>query len=119
MEALRGPLGGSVQVTLRICSANMVLKRTVSDNMIDFDSITIETLRCSFYVDGVLNSVPTLETAKRLAEQQVELCARGGFDLTKFMSNDHQVLAEIPVEKKATPSLDLDELPVDRALSVK
>lgn len=37
------------------------------------------------------------------------------------MSNDRKVLAEIPVEKRATPSLDLDldELPVNRALGIR
>ena len=54
-------------------------------------------------------------------EQLVELCEKGGFNLTKFVSNDRKVWAAIPPAKRADPSLDiiLDELPVDRALVVR
>ena len=103
------------------CAANSTLKRTADDNEKDFDPMTIKSLRRNFYVDDVLKSVPTPGAAIQLASQLVELCARGGFNLTKFMSNDRQVLAEIPVEKRAEPflNLDLDELPVNRALGVR
>lgn len=61
------------------------------------------------------------EAAIKPSKQLTEVCARGGFNLTKFLSNDRKVLAEIPVEKRATPSLDLDldELPVNRALGIR
>ena len=100
------------------CSANSMLKRTADDNENDFDPTTLETLRRNAYVDDVLRAVPTSEKAIKLSNQLTELCARGGFNLTKFLSNDRSVLAEIPVEKMAAPSLDLDldELPVNRAL---
>ena len=103
------------------CAANSTLKRTADDNERDFDAVTVDTLRRNFYVDDCLKSVPTPDAAIQLASQLVELCAKGGFNLTKFMSNDRQVLAKIPVEKRATPSLDLDldELPVNRALGVR
>ena len=99
-----------------LCAANSTLKRTANDNVKDFDAVTVDTLQRNFYVDNCLKSVHTPDAAIQLASQLVELCARGGFNLTKFMSNDHQVLAKIPVEKRATPSLDLDldELPVNR-----
>ena len=72
-------------------------------------------------MDDVLRAVSTSEAAIKLSKQLTELCARGGFNLTKFLSNDRRVLAEIPVEKRATPSLDLDldELPVNRALGIR
>ena len=65
--------------------------------------------------------MPTPATATRLAGQLIELCAKEGFNLTKFMSNDCNVLAQITVEKRAVPALDLDldELPVNRALGVE
>ena len=65
--------------------------------------------------------MPTPATATRLASQLIELCAKGGFNLTKFMSNDRNVLAQIPVAKRAVPALDLDldELPVNQALGVE
>ena len=59
--------------------------------------------------------MPTPVTATRLAGQLIELCAKGGFNLTKFISNDRNVLAQIPAEERAVPAshLDLDELPVN------
>lgn len=45
----------------------------------------------------------------------MSLLARGGFRLTKFMSNSPTVLEAIPNDERAAPSinLDLDELPVE------
>ena len=103
------------------CAANATLKRTADDNAKDFDPVTIETVKRNFYVDDLLKSVHTPSAAIPLADQLVKLCAKGGFNLTKFESNDRQVLAEIPVKKRATPSLDLDldQLPINRALGVR
>lgn len=103
------------------CSANASLLRTAEDNQRDFEPVTIDTLRHNFYVDDVLKSMPTTESAVRLMQQLIELCAKGGFNLTKFMSNDREVLAAIPHAKRADPSLDLDfdELPAERALGVR
>ena len=55
--------------------------------------------------------MPTPARVTRLAGQLIELCAKGGFNLTKFMSNDHNVLAKIPAEERAVPAshLVLDE----------
>ena len=67
-----------------------------------------------------MKSVPTLESAIAPMENLINICAKGGFNLTKSVSNNHKVWVSIPLGKKADPSLDvnLDELPVDRALRV-
>ena len=85
-----------------------------------FDPSTIDTLRHNFYVDDLLKSVPTPENAITLMEQLIERCAKGGFNLTKIVSNNRKVWSAIPRAKRADPSLDVnhDELPVDRALKV-
>ena len=103
------------------CSANSILLRTADDNEERFDPSTIDTLRHNFYVDYLLKSVLTPENAITLMEQLIELCAKGGFNLTKFVSNNRKVWSTIPRAKRADPSLDvnLDELPVDRALGVR
>ena len=86
------------------------LKRTADHNEKDFDAITVQTLLRNIYVDDLLKTVPTPATA-----------TEGGFNLTKSMSNDRNVLAQITVEKRAVPALDLDldELPVNRAIGVE
>ena len=103
------------------CSANSALLRTADDNEGSFDPITIDTLRNNFYVDDLLKSVPTPESAIALMENLIKLCAKGGFNLTKFVSNNRKVWTSIPLGKRADPSLDVnrDELPVDRALGVR
>lgn len=103
------------------CVANSTLKRTADDNDKDFDTITVQMLWRNFYIDDLLKTVPTPATATRLASQLIELCAKGGFNLTKFISNDRNVLTQIPAEERAVPAshLDLDELPVNWALKVE
>ena len=49
------------------------------------------------------------------------LLRRGGFRLAKWMSNSREVLANVSEEERANPTvdLDLDHLPVERALGVQ
>ena len=105
------------------CPANSIFLRTADDNEGSFDPLTTDTLRHNFYVDDLLTSVPTPENAIMLMEQLMELCAKGGFNLTKFVSNNCKVWSAIlvPLAKRADPSLDvsLDELPIDRALRAR
>ncbi|XP_074653619.1 uncharacterized protein LOC141907776 [Tubulanus polymorphus] len=60
-------------------------------------------------------------TAIELAKEVTEILARGGFHLTKWMSNNREVPAQISKDERARPELDLelDEMPVERALGVK
>jgi hypothetical protein len=50
------------------------------------------------------------------------MCKKGGFKLTKFVSNSRKVLESVPEEERAKEikGLDLgqDKLPVERALGV-
>ena len=62
---------------------------------------------------------------RQLALQLMELLSRGGFRLTKLMSNSRSVLAQLPPEDiLSSPmisqpfELDLDSLPVEKALGV-
>ena len=56
-----------------------------------------------------------------LASMQ-QMCAAGGFRLTKFVSNDPRVIETIPVSNKASNFKDIDSskttLPIERALGV-
>lgn len=77
--------------------ARFNLKRTASDNEGEFDPETIQTVNRNFYVEDCLKSVSTTEKAVRLSGQLRELLLRGGFRLTKWLSNDRNVIATIPV----------------------
>ena len=75
-----------------------------------------------FYVDDLLKSFPDSERAIEVSKQLQELLARGGFELTKLISNSRTVLSAFPVEERAPhiKSLDLksESLPMDRALRI-
>ena len=103
------------------CCASLALKKTAKDFWSDFDSQSVDTVNRNFYVDDCLKSVATVPKASRLANQLVQLLAKGGFRLTKWISNSREVLEEIPPGERAPSiaNLDLEDLPVDRALGTQ
>ena len=76
----------------------------------------------SFYVDDLLLSTDTEDEAIRWTQELQEDLKRGGFHLTKWMSNSKRVMATIPQHERSaqvkTLNLTRDHLPVDRALGV-
>jgi len=72
----------------------------------------------NFYVDDCLFSVPTSERAIKASLQLTPLLKKGNFRLTKFVSNIKEVLAAIPAEERTVKNLDLDKLPIERALGL-
>ena len=70
-------------------------------------------------MDDCLFSKPTTERAIKSSLQLIQLLRKGNFRLTKFVSNDKGVLAAIPAEERTIKNLDLDELPIERALGMQ
>ena len=106
-------------------SANYCLKKTAIDNKATCIEEAVSTVLRDFYMDDLLKSLPSEDEAAQLALQLIELLSRGGFRLTKFMSNSRNVLAQLPLKDiLGSPGisqpfdLDLDSLPVERALGV-
>ena len=68
----------------------------------------------------MLKSVPSTEQAVHLTSDLAKLLKEGGFCLTKFASNNLDVLQSISPELRANPLLDMDpdQLPLERALGV-
>ena len=56
----------------------------------------IYSLRRNFYVDDLLKSVRDVNTAIYLLHEVIKLFTDGGFRLTKFVSNNVEVLQSIP-----------------------
>ena len=100
--------------------ASLELRRTATENQDHFDEETVETVRKNFYVDDCLKSVQSEQDAARLAGQLCDLLAKGGFRLTKWLSNSHRVIESVSVSERtgSIKNLDLDHLQVERALSV-
>lgn len=100
--------------------ANYCLKRTADDNKKIFSEEAVKSVQEDFYVDDLLKAVETPSKAISLAHELMALLEKGGFRLTKWTSNSREVLASIPEDKQARPTvnLDLDELPIERSLRV-
>lgn len=62
----------------------------------------------------------TTEEAINFSKQLRVVLQNGGFRLTKWISNDRQVLQTIPVTERASSVIDLgsNDLPMERALGV-
>ena len=88
--------------------ANYALKKTAEDNKEDFDAITVETVKKNFYVDDCLRSVPTDAVAVPLVGQLRELLSKGGFRLTKWISNSKKVIDSVPETERAPAVKNLD-----------
>ena len=56
-----------------------------------------------------------------MVKELSELLSRGGFRLTKWISNDRKVLENIPQSERAASVVDLalDEIPVERTLGIQ
>lgn len=88
--------------------ANFALRKCADDHKEEFNKETVDTILHSFYVDDCLVSVATVEQAMTLYQELVSLCAKGGFKLTKWMSNRCEVMAVIPEDQRAKTAKDLN-----------
>ncbi|KAL0165725.1 hypothetical protein M9458_037569, partial [Cirrhinus mrigala] len=100
--------------------ANFAVRRCTEDNKDFFSQQVFETIMYNFYVDDCLASVASEQEAISLYKDIKTIYAKGGLNLTKWISNSRSVLASIPDEERAkeVKDLDLDSLPAERALGV-
>ena len=101
---------------------NFAMRRNGEDHQHEFSPEVVSTILKNFYVDDCLKSLPSShESIKHVCDLR-NLMNNGGFNLTKWVSNDRLVLESVPVEDRAkgTKELDLtcDALPGGRALGV-
>ena len=76
----------------------------------------------NFYVDDCLKSLPSCGEAIKHVDDSCKLMFKAGFNLTKWISNDQEVLESIPACDRAKDVKELDPtrdaLPIERALGV-
>ena len=103
--------------------ANFCLRKTADDHKDSFDEEVVRTVKRNFYGDDCLKSTTTVNEAVKLAGDLSKLLAKGGFHLTKWMSNKREVIESIPESERAASVVDLDldrdELPIERMLGVE
>ncbi|KAK7930431.1 hypothetical protein WMY93_006826 [Mugilogobius chulae] len=103
--------------------ANFALRKCADDYGHEFKDETVDKVHHCFYVDDCLVSVAAEEEALILCHELVSLCAKGGFCLTKWLSNRTAVLDSIPEARKAKGvkqwDLEREFLPIERVLGVE
>ena len=80
--------------------ANFALRKT-ADEATGHSVSSRSTLKTNFYVDDCMKASDCEFDLAKNAKDVQEICALGGFRLTKFVSNAPQVLNRIPTEDKA------------------
>ena len=101
--------------------ANFALRKTAIDSKVEFGMEPAKTLCRDFYVYDLLKSTESIDEAKALVAATRDMCATGGFKLTKFLSNNREVIDSMPSECRSSSVVDLDiakTLPIERALGV-
>lgn len=99
------------------------LRRTADDHQGSFPDEIVDTVHRNFYVDDCLKSSPSAEKAKQIVKDLGDLCQKGGFHFTQWISNNREVLQAIPEKdhsnKVSELNLDRDQLPMERALGLQ
>ena len=80
--------------------ANFALRKTAQDNKDSFP-LEAEAVVRNFYMDDLFKSVPSLLEACNLQAGLVKLLSLGGFNLTKWISNDKDFLNAVPGKERA------------------
>ncbi|XP_013410717.1 uncharacterized protein LOC106173924 [Lingula anatina] len=102
------------------CTVYALLKNA-EDHGKDFDFQTVETDYRNFYVDDCLKSVETVDEAKKMITQFTSLLQKGGFHLTKWISNQEEVLFSVPTAEQAPSvrNVNFDKQPIEHVLGVQ
>ena len=82
------------------CS-NYALLRSAKDNEMEFPIAALAVKR-NFYMDDFFKSVKSTDEAMEMRQQLVEMLNLGGFHLTKWISNEKEVIAQIPRTGKSS-----------------
>ena len=81
------------------CS-NYALGRTAMKNEAVFGESAANALHHNFYLDDLLNSIGDLDSAKELMKDVINMWKSGGFHLTKFISNNKELLLSVPENQR-------------------
>ena len=90
-----------------VCSpncANFALCKTAKDNESKYPTGVTEAVFNNFYIGDCLASRANEEEAISLISQLSELLKKGGFNITKWVSNSNRVLQTIPEADQAMKS---------------
>ena len=92
--------------------ANHVLRQTAKDHQeeTELSHAAVEVVLNNFYMDDLLVSVADVERANLIRQEVTDLVAKGGFNLTKWMTNKPEAVAEAGPGSPGVSGLDLARL---------
>ena len=82
-------------------AANYALRKTADDNENEECQEVCEVVRRAFYVDDCLKAVDTVEHGVKIIRQLTALLVKGGFHITKWLSNEPDVISCVPDSERA------------------
>ena len=102
------------------CCCIWALNKTASGNIVKTVSRAAEATADNFYMDDYLDSFYTVQEAIKIANDVANALSEGGFCLTKWVSNDQQILKALPSEEVSSTliNLDFDNISIERALGI-
>ena len=92
--------------------ANFALKQTAIDNAQQFELGVSGMLLNDFYVDDLLKSFEDEKVASDMIHNAQVMCALGGFNLSKVVSNSRKVIDSLPLYKVAKSLVKLVPVPI-------
>ena len=104
--------------------ACFAVRKTANDNADAYSESAVEAVNRDFYVDDLpTKSYENEDEAVETSKEMASMLMKGGFSLTKWMSNSKSVMAEFPQDQQATSFKNLDPkfevLPSEKALGIQ
>ena len=81
--------------------ASFCLKEVAKRFGDEFSSNTVQLIARNFYVDDFLASVSSVAEGTAVTTETREILAKAGFNLTKWLSNNKEILNSVPVDQQA------------------
>ena len=102
------------------CCCIWALNKSASDNTAKIVSRAEEAIPDNFYMDDYLDSFHTVQEATKVSNDVANALSEGGFRLTKWVSNDQQILKALPAQEVSSTliNLDFDDISIERALGI-
>ena len=103
-----------------LCCCIFVLNKTASDNIVKIVNCAEEVITDNFYMDDCLHSFHAVQEAIKVSNDVTNALSEGGFRLTKWVSNDKQILKVLPSQEVSSTlvNLDFDDISIERALGI-
>ena len=102
------------------CCCIWGLTKTASDYIVKIASCAEEAIKDNFFMDDYLDSFHTVQKAIKVSNNVTNALSEGGFRLTKWVTNDQQILKALSSQEVSSKLINLyfDDISIERALGI-